>query len=206
MDMVFRIHNKESAPDGSRRLLANVERSFGFIPNILGILAEAPAALEAYVTLTELVQETSFSPLEQQAILAAVSSQNGCDYCTAAHAALLAQLGAKAELIDAIRSGHPTNDRRLDTLVELTRTIVSQRGWVSDAEVERFLAAGFTRKQVLELLVGVVLKTLSNYANHMAHTPLDRQFLPFANRRNEAARVSAAHGRGRAAAGGHDAH
>jgi uncharacterized peroxidase-related enzyme len=184
--MAFKVHNTESAPEGSHAALESVEGSFGFIPNIRGVLAEAPATLKAYLTLSELLEETSFSPWEQQAILVAVSSQNGCDYCTAAHGAVLAQLGGSADQLDAIRGGRPTGDARTDTLLDFTRTVVSERGWASEAEVQRFLDAGFSKAQLLELLVGVALKTLSNYANHLAHPPMDRQFQPFANRRRAA--------------------
>jgi len=81
----FPLHTKESAPEASKPLLEQVEKGFGFVPNIFGVMSESPAATEAYLTLNKMVQEkTSLSPVEQQVALLAISERNGCDYCVAA--------------------------------------------------------------------------------------------------------------------------
>jgi alkylhydroperoxidase family enzyme len=81
-----------------------------------------------------------------------------------------------AEVVQAIRDGRPLADRRLEALRRLTVAIVRSRGWPAATELEAFLNAGYTSAQVLEVVLGVGVKTLSNYTNHLADTPLDSAF------------------------------
>lgn len=80
------------------------------------------------------------------------------------------------EVVDAIRGDREIPDTRLDALRAFATRVVEQRGWVSESEIERFAAAGFTNAQVLEIVPALSLKTLSNYVNHMTGTPLDDAF------------------------------
>ena len=176
----FAIHTIDSAPAASRDILKAVEQKYGFVPNLLGELSAAPVALKAYVTLNDLLAQTSFSAVEQQLILAAVSVANSCEYCVAAHSGGLKMAGLADEELDALRSGRRLKDDRLEALRVFVTTIVANRGWVKQPELQRVLDAGYTQEQVLEALVGVSMKTLSNYANHLADTPLDVTFAPFA--------------------------
>lgn len=169
----FTVHDKQSAPEDARPLLDKVEQGFGFVPNIMGVGAEAPAWVEAYLSLGDILGRSSLSKEEQQVVLLSVSTQNRCDYCVAAHTASGERAGVAAEVIEAIRAGTEVPDAKLEALRRFTQAIVDKRGWVSEADVQGFLDAGFTRAQVLEVLVGVSMKTLSNYLNHMAETPLD---------------------------------
>lgn len=175
--MKFEIHTLQSAPEGSRPVLAEVERAYGFIPNLLGVLAESPLAVAAYPQLNQLLQsKSSLTPQEQQVALLTVSHENGCEYCMGAHCSLAAMAQTPPGVIQALREGILPSDARAAALVKFTRTLVKQRGWVDDSVVAEFLAAGFTRAQVLDVLVILALKTLSNYTNHLAGTPLDEAF------------------------------
>jgi len=176
----FKIHTIESAPEAARGTLEAARQKYGFVPNLLGELASSPPAVKAYVTLSDLLGQTSLNAVEQQVVLVAASMANGCHYCVAAHTAGLKTAGLADDQIDALRSGRPLADSRLDALGAFTTAVVEQRGWIGDADVERFLSAGYTREQVFEVLLGVAMKTLSNYANHIVATPLDRQLQPFA--------------------------
>jgi uncharacterized peroxidase-related enzyme len=176
----FVVHTIDSAPDLSKDILRAAERKFGFVPNLLGELSAAPVALRAYVTLGDLLAQTSFSAVEQQLILAAVSLANSCEYCVAAHSAGLKAAGLAGDELEALRDGRPLKDGKLEALRAFVTTIVQSRGFVKHVELQRFLAAGYTEEQVLETLVGVAMKTLSNYTNHIADTPLDAKFEPFA--------------------------
>jgi AhpD family alkylhydroperoxidase len=118
--------------------------------------------------------------VEQQLILATVSIANSCEYCVAAHSGGLKMAGLPDAERDALRSGRRLKDDKLEALRAFVTAIVANRGWVKQPELQRFLDAGYTREQVLETLVGISMKTLSNYANHMAHTPLDAAFEAFA--------------------------
>lgn len=98
----------------------------------------------------------------------------------AVHSTMAAAAGVAPGVIDAIRQDKPIDDAELDAVRRFTRAVVAERGWVPDAELNDFLGAGFTRRQVLDVLTGVTMKTLSNYTNHLAHTPLDDAFTGYA--------------------------
>ena len=176
----FKVLTKDNARPESAALLNEVEKKYGFIPNLMGVLAESPVALKAYLELSNLIGQSSFSPEEQQAILLAVSLENNCDYCVAAHSMVAAKMaGMPIGRLDSLRKEVALDDTRLDTLVDFTRHIVRLRGFIGEAAVEKFLAAGFTKQQLLEILVCVAMKTLSNYTNHIAETPVDQPFSEF---------------------------
>ncbi len=173
---IFSIHTPETAPEKARPILDGAKRKFGFVPNLLGALAEAPAVLEAYVTLSDILARSSFTPTEREVVLIAVSAKNGCDYCVAAHSTIAGSQRVPAEVIAALRHGRPLADPRLEALRGFAEALVEARGWVSEADVQAFLAAGFERGQVLEVVLGIAFKTLSNYTNHLVGTPLDEAF------------------------------
>lgn len=176
----FTLHTVDSCPAASREALEVVEKKFGFVPNLIKELAAAPAAVNAYVTLSGLFDGTSLTPVERQIVLATASVANGCEYCVAAHTAGLKMAALAGDQIDAIRESRPLADRKLEGLRSFTTAVVAKRGWIDEADLGAFLQAGYTREQVLEVLVGVAMKTLSNYANHLAQTPLDKELEAFA--------------------------
>lgn len=174
----FTLHTIDSAPAAAAPILEGAKKGLGFIPNLYAHLAEAPTALQAYKQLGALLEQSSFSSIEQQVILLAVSVENQCEYCVAAHSFLARNLArVPAATIDALRNGGKLLDHKLNTLAEFTRVIVRERGWVSDsAELQRFYDSGYKPQQALEVVLGVTMKTLSNYANHLTATPLDSAF------------------------------
>lgn len=172
----FNVHNQESAPENSRPLLAGAQQAFGFVPNLIGTFAESPATLEAYLALGQIFDKSSFSATERQTVILAASRYNECHYCVAAHSVVAGMQKVPADVIEALRNDTPIADARLEALRQFTTAVVDQRGWVSEDEVDAFIAAGFTRAQVLEVVLGVTFKTLSNYTNHIADTPLDDAF------------------------------
>jgi AhpD family alkylhydroperoxidase len=174
--MKFVVHTKETAPLAARVDLETAEKLFGFIPNLFGVLAEAPIALEAYITLTKLLEDASLSPVEQQVVMLAGSHEYGCEYCMAAHSTVAASAGMPALVLAALRGGTVLPDKKLEALRSFVIEVVRSRGRVSDERIEEFLAAGYSAQSVLEVVFGVAMKTLSNYVNHMARTPVDPQF------------------------------
>ena len=167
----------DTAPEQSRPILENVKKSFKFIPNLFGVFANSPTMLEGYVGLEKVFGAGTFSPVERQIILLSASVENRCDYCIAAHSTLLkAFLHVPAEVVSAVRSNEPVSDSKLSALVALTKQIVTERGHVSAQVMDNFLAVGYQNNQVLEVLVGVALKTMSNYLDHISPTELDPAF------------------------------
>lgn len=176
----FHFHTIDSAPESSQLLLEAAQAKFGFVPNLLAGLAESPVALQAYLEVSQIFQRSTLSPTAQQIVLLTTSLANRCTYCVAAHSAMLAILGFPMDQLRALREGRPLADARLDALRRLTAELVIKRGWPAKGSVQAFLAAGYSRAQVLDVLVGIAQKTVSNYVNHLAETPLDPQFQQFA--------------------------
>ncbi len=177
----FTIHTPESAPASSKPILEGAQKSLGFVPNLYGVLAESPALLEAYTKVGGLFDGLrSFNATERQIVLLSTSFENGCHYCMAAHSTIAGMQKVPEAIVQALRSGEPIADARLEALRTFTRTVVRERGWVAPAVVQTFLDAGFTRGQLLEVILGVGMKTLSNYVNHVASIPLDDAFQPAA--------------------------
>lgn len=172
----FRIHTAETAPEASRSAIAQAEKAFGLVPNLIGVFAESPAAVKGYMALAGAFGSSSLTPLEREVVLISASVENECHYCVAAHTTVTQLQGLDQPVIAAVRIGGPIADQRLEALRRFTVLVVRQRGYVADVDVDAFLGAGFTRAQVLEVVLGVGLKTLSNYTNHLAETPLDAPF------------------------------
>lgn len=167
----------ETAPEKSRQLLEKIQKSFKFIPNLFGVLANSPVLLEGYLGLEGAFDKGSLSAVERSIVLLAASVENSCNYCTAAHSTVLkAFLHVPSEVVSAVRSNLPLTDPKLNSLVVVTREIVSKRGYVGAQTIQNFLAAGYRKDQILEVLIGVALKTMSNYLDHISPTELDQAF------------------------------
>ena len=167
----------ESAPEQSKPILQNVNKAFGFIPNLMATFANNPTVLEGYLALDGVFEKGSLTAVERQVILLAVSIENKCGYCTAAHSTVAKGfLHVAPEIVSAIRNGTPIPDKKTDVLVNLTREIVRERGFAKQETIEAFLGVGYRKEQVMELLLGVALKTISNYLDHISPTPLDKAF------------------------------
>jgi uncharacterized peroxidase-related enzyme len=176
-ETLFRPLTIAQAPEVSKSILENIEKAFGFIPNLMATFANSPATLEGYLALDGVFEKGTFSPVERQLILLAASEENACNYCAAAHSTIAkAFLHTPAETIAAIRDGKPLADKRQNALVNLVREIVRKRGFASPATVEAFVAAGYQKPQVMELLLGIALKTVSNYLDHLSPTAIDLVF------------------------------
>lgn len=177
----FPAHSAKTAPEASRPMLEKAEQAMGFVPNLYTHLAEAPAALEAYFGLSAQFDKTSLTAIERQVVLLATSFENGCEFCVAAHSMIAVKMaGVPAETVEALRAGASPDDSRLQALATFTRAVVTQRGRVPDTDLASFFSAGFGAQQALEVVLGVAMKTLSNYANHLSDTQTNPQLSAFA--------------------------
>jgi uncharacterized peroxidase-related enzyme len=180
----FTVHDENSAAAEAKPALAQAKKHLGFIPHLYGVLAESPQAFAAYQALSDQLRKSSLSIPAQQVVLLTASRHNGCAYCVAVHSTLAAASKVDAAVIEAVRDDKPIDDPKLEAVRRFTGLVVDTRGWVPDDDVQAFLGAGFTRRQVLDILTGVAMKTLSNYTNHLAHTALDDAFTAYAWRPN----------------------
>ncbi len=169
----FNAYTIETAPEASRPTLEGVKGAFGFVPNLQAHMAESPQLLAGYSALWDLFSKSSLTAHEQQVVYLTSNFENECHYCMAGHTTLAKMQKMDPAVIDALRAGAPLPDKRLEALHRFATEVVRNRGWVSDTEIEAFLAAGYTRRNVLEVVLGVATKVMSNYTNHIVHTPLD---------------------------------
>ena len=175
----FTIHTTESAPEAAKETLAAAEKAYGFVPNLMGVMAEAPSLVKSYFTVSKEFAASSLTPIEQQVVALSVSHSNECRYCMAAHSGLAKMAGIPDSELDALRMGRALEHPKLEALRKFTRAVVERRGWVSEAKIDAFLAAGFDRSHILEVIVGIAMKTMSNYTDHITSIPLDRPFQAF---------------------------
>ena len=168
-----------TAPEAARPTLANLEKKYGFLPNLYRVFANAPVALDSYLALSDAFVRSSFSPTERNIVLLAISRENGCEYCVAVHSTVADMQKDPPHTTEAIRNDVAIDDRKLEALRRFSQAVVRSRGNVDASQVQAFLDAGYQAPQILEVLVGVTMKTLSNYTNHLATPPLDP---PFAGR------------------------
>jgi uncharacterized peroxidase-related enzyme len=169
----FKLHTIETAPEASRKDLAEVKQKFGRVPNFFAIAAESPAAVNAYVSLSNIFRTTGLTPAEQQIVILAASVENKCDYCVAAHCKGAKMAGVPEDAINAIKARGSLEDAKTEALRRLVSQIVDKRGWVSDADVRAFLDRGYSKSQLLDVVVGISMKTLSNYINHLTDPPIE---------------------------------
>ncbi len=171
---------EESEDKTVQQLLAGAKKKLGFIPNMYAYMANAPHMLENYLFgYDKFRSQSGFTPAEQEVVLLTISRVNRCHYCVAAHSFMADNVsGVSHDVTDAIRSDAEIRDDKLRALSLFTRTMVENRGWADAGQIGDFLAAGFTEKNVLDILLAISVKTISNYANHLFATPLDGVFTP----------------------------
>lgn len=169
----FKVHDIATAPAGSTDILKSVQDAWGFVPNLHRVLAESPAALEAYATLWTIAEKTSFTPVERNIVYLSIIYENECVYCMAGHTNLSKMAKVDDAAIVAVREGRPIADAKLQALRHFAAQVTRNRGVVNPADVEAFKAAGYDNGAVLDVLVLAATKLISNYANHLAETPLD---------------------------------
>lgn len=169
----FKLHDTSTAPAASAEMLKGVQKTWGFVPNLHRVLAESPAALEAYTTLWGIAEKTSFTPVERNVAYLSIIYENECVYCMAGHTNLSRMAKVSEEAIAAVREGRPIADAKLEALRRFAALVTRNRGVVSQAEVESFKAAGYSNQAILDVLVLAATKLISNYTNHLAQTPLD---------------------------------
>jgi alkylhydroperoxidase family enzyme len=169
----FPLHTRATAPFASKPFLEEAQATLGYVPALIAQMAESPQLLEAYAAGSAIFRKSTLSDTEQALVLLAVSVEHDSHYCTPAHTRRARDVRLDEADIRAIRDRRPLVDAHLEALRLYSVRLVRERGLLSDADLSAFLAAGFTRAQALDVVLAVGLKTLSNYVNHLAETPLD---------------------------------
>jgi uncharacterized peroxidase-related enzyme len=168
----------ESAEGAAKPLLKEAKSRTGMVPNMYANMANVPGLLHTYNTGYQHFREDGlFTPPEQEVVLLTISRSNVCTYCMAAHSMLAEKVSkVAADVLSALRSGSPIPDEKLAALSTFTQILVDKRGNATEEQLRAFLAAGYSERQVLGIVLAIAVKTLSNYSNHLFHTPLDAPF------------------------------
>lgn len=172
----LQIHTIESAPEESRPFLEKSKKTNGYVPNLHGVLGGSPGLLEAYQKLHELFSNSSFNKEELTVVWQTINVEHQCHYCVPAHTMIANRMKVDPAITEALRNGAKMPTEKLQALHEITLAMVRNRGNVSEEELKAFYAAGYGERQVLDIILGLSQKVISNYVNHVAETPMDDTF------------------------------
>lgn len=172
----------EDAPEAAKAGLEAAQRNNGFLPNLVRLLANAPVALETYQTVSGINARAGLGLAEREAVQITAAATHGCGFCVAGHTAVAYKKANLTEaVVDALRSnGGTVPDARLDAVANFTRAVIATRGAVADADLAVFKAAGFTDANALEVVLGVSLATLCNFANNLGQPALNPELQRYA--------------------------
>ncbi|MGE5624757.1 MAG: carboxymuconolactone decarboxylase family protein [Bacillota bacterium] len=171
----FKIHDINTAPADSRAALERIKGQHGYIHNVYAIMAESPALLKGHAALLELFEKTNLSDKEREVVLLTASRENASDYSVAYESENAKEHQIDTDMIDALRSSKPLKDRKLEMLRKFTVKLVHSRAQISEQDVRELVEVGYTRANILEIVLAVGMVTLTNYTNLIAKTPLDKQ-------------------------------
>jgi uncharacterized peroxidase-related enzyme len=162
----------ETAQGESKELLTGVKKSMGMVPNLLGALAQSPAALNAYLNLSSALGSGSLSPALREQIALALAGENGCQYCASAHTMLGKNAGVAQDELGLNLKGE-SSDQKTAAALTFVRAVIRAKGHVSDAEFKAVKSAGFSDGDIAEIIGAIALNTLTNFFNHVADTDID---------------------------------
>lgn len=172
----FTIHTIETAPEGSQVILNDVQQAYGFLPNLMASFSESPAMLEAYTAIASIFDKSDFTPTERQVILMSNSRLNKCSYCMTAHTTISKMQGIPEDVIKHLRNGTSITDPKLEALRVFSCKVNENRGFVNQADLNAFFAVGYSKANVLEVILGAAQKMMSNYTNHVVKPPINEAF------------------------------
>ncbi len=174
------VHTLDTAPEASKPLLENSIKAFGRLPSLHGVMAESPGLLEGYQHLHRLaVQGTAFTPEERTVVWMTVNVANECHYCVPAHTGIAHMEKIDQSIIDALRDETPLPDAKLEALRAFTLAVRDNHGRPSADQIAAFEAAGFGERAILDVILILAQKVMSNFTNAIFETPTDAAFEKF---------------------------
>ena len=167
-----RISQLENASGKAQALLDNVNKSLGSTPNFFTTMAQAPAALEAYLGFNAALSKGKLAPQLREQLALTVAGFNGCGYCASAHSFLGSKAGINSSELRENQSGR-SSDAKTQAALNFAKALLDRRGRVSDQDLAAVRDAGYDNEQIIEILGHVALNTFSNYFNETAGTQID---------------------------------
>jgi uncharacterized peroxidase-related enzyme len=174
----FQVHTIDSAPANSTASLRALERGLGFVPNLAATMAESPTLISGFVDLRKTLAGGELSGVEREIVALAVSLENDCDYCMAAHSTFALMQNADEDAVSTARGGGEPADPKLGALYRFARGLVAKKGHLSAAELHALLDAGYSRRALFDVVAQVGHTTLANLAHSLSQAPLDDEFTP----------------------------
>ena len=172
----FPVNTIETAPEGSRAALRQLQANFGMIPNILGSMSTSPVLVNSLVGLFGTVHGGSFTEAQIQTLLLTNAVTNACSWAVAFHTALGLQAGLDLADVQAIRERRLPQDEKNAALSALAQNLIEKRGHLEDSDIAPFIAVGFSQALVLEVIAVVAASTITNYTGSVTQTPLEAPF------------------------------
>jgi AhpD family alkylhydroperoxidase len=169
----YPVHTVESAPEKSRNALTVIRDHMGFLPNLAAVMAHSPTLITGLAGALANFNNGSFSPGQRQTLLLTNAVTNRCAWAVAFHSTLALRAGVEPDDVAAIRERRLPRDPKLAALSQLTRALIEHRGHLDDRTVTAFTEAGFTADQVFEVIAGLAISTMTNYAGNIATPPVE---------------------------------
>ena len=174
----FKIYDVNTAPSDSRTDLEKIKQNHGHIPNVYAVMAESPQLLKAHIAAKELFNKATLNKQDRKIVQLAVSRELGSAYDMAVHSDAAEKHNVSAEVIEGVRAGTTLKDKKLESLRSFTTNMVKKHGQVAETDVKAFMDAGYTRANILEIVLAIGMVTWTAYTNQIAKTKLDTQFEP----------------------------
>ncbi|QWX83453.1 carboxymuconolactone decarboxylase family protein [Cellulophaga sp. HaHaR_3_176] len=168
---IFNVPKREEVSSSNQALFDNLEKGVGFVPNLFATYAYSENALQNYLALSG--AKTSLKAKEKEVVNLAVSQVNECAYCLAAHTAIGKMNGFTDAQVLELRAGKASFDGKLNALAALSKNITENRGATDEAVVQEFFNAGWTKENLVDTIVLVGDKTISNYLHKTTDVPVD---------------------------------
>lgn len=172
----FQIHTIETAPEQSKAALQGLQQNFGLIPNVAATMAGSPVLINAFISAFGNFHGGSFDERQKQVLLLTNAVALRCHWTVAFHSTIALKAGVAASDVAAIRAGALPADPKLSALSALTRALVKAKGHAAADDIDSFVAAGYTRSQVFEVIAGIAISTMAAITGSMAGTPIEEPF------------------------------
>jgi len=169
MENVFEVLKREDVSEKNQGVFDQLKKTMGAVPNLYSTLAYSENALEAYINLEN--SKTSLKKKEAEAVTLVVSEVNKCSYCLSAHTMVAKLNGFTEEQTLEIRSGRASFDPKLDALVKLAKQLSEHRNPGDGALVTAFFEVGYTKENLIDLIVHIGDRTISNILHAVTQVP-----------------------------------
>lgn len=163
--------NQNPTPEAQKKL-DGLRAKLGSVPNIFQTFAHSPAVLDFYLQGSGALGNTSISAQLRESIALTVAGLNGCDYCASAHTKIGEGTGLDESELKANLKGR-SEDVKNQVALDFAALLVTDRGNVSDDDIQAVKDAGFTEAEVLEIVAVTAFNIFTNYFNHVADTDVD---------------------------------